>query len=181
VILTPNILVRIVVVIVLGVILQLSFFSQVALFHVSPDILPALVVCFGLLGGTMSGAVAGFSVGLLLDCLLVAPLGGDSLVLLAAGYAAGAYRERFPIPSRLVPPLICAGLTLFSELGFGAVQAMLGIDSSVSGLVVKDMLLKSVFAFFLGWPIYVGLRRLLRPALVEEPRSARRRPPVLGT
>jgi rod shape-determining protein MreD len=181
VILTPNILVRIVVVIILGVILQLSFFSQVALFHVSPDILPALVVCFGLLGGTMSGAVAGFSVGLLLDCLLVAPLGGDSLVLLAAGYAAGAYRERFPIPSRLVPPLICAGLTLFSELGFGAVQAMLGIDSSVSGLVVKDMLLKSVFAFFLGWPIYVGLRRLLRPALVEEPRSARRRPPVLGT
>jgi rod shape-determining protein MreD len=181
VILTGNVIARIVLVVVLGVILQLTFFSQVALFHVSPDILPALVVCFGLLGGTMSGAVAGFSVGLLLDCLLVAPLGGDSLVLLAAGYAAGAYRERFPIPSRLIPPLLCAALTLLSELGFGAVQAMLGIDSTVSGLVVKDMLVKSVFAFFLGWPMYVGLRRLLRPALVEEPRSRRRRPPVLGT
>ena len=71
-------------------ILQLSFFSQVALFHVSPDMLPALVVSLGLLGGTMSGAVAGFSVGLLLDCLLVAPLGGGSLVLLATGYLAGA-------------------------------------------------------------------------------------------
>jgi rod shape-determining protein MreD len=180
VILTPNILVRIVVVIILGVILQLSFFSQVALFHVSPDILPALVVCFGLLGGTMSGAVAGFSVGLLLDCLLVAPLGGDSLVLLAAGYAAGAYRERFPIPSRLVPPLICAGLTLFSELGFGAVQAMLGeLGSDVSPVVVKDVLLKTIFAFFLSWPMYAGLRRLLRPALVEEPHR-RRRPTMMG-
>ena len=34
----------------LGVLLQLSFFSQVALFHVSPDVLPALVVSLGLLG-----------------------------------------------------------------------------------------------------------------------------------
>ena len=168
-----------VLVVVLGVILQLTFFSQVTLFHVSPDILPAIVVCFGLLGGTMSGAVAGFSVGLLLDCLLVAPLGGDSLVLLAAGYAAGAYRERFELPSRFIPPLLCAGLTLLSELGFGAVQAMLGIDSAVSTMVVKDMLVKAIFAFFLGWPIYAGLRRLLRPALIEEPRARRRRPPVL--
>ena len=43
------------------------------------------------------------------------------------------------------------------------------------------MLLKSVFAFFLGWPIYLGVKRLLRPALVEEPTVRRsRRPTVLG-
>jgi len=179
VILTGKILARVVVVLILGVILQLSFFSQVALFHVSPDLLPALVVCFGLLGGTMSGAVTGFSVGLLLDCLLIAPLGGGSLVLLASGYLAGSYRERFGFPRRLAAPLLCAALTLFAELGFGAVQAMLGIDSTVSPLVIRDMLIKSVFAFFLGWPMYAGLRRLLRPALVEEPRP--HRPTVLGT
>ena len=178
-ILTGKILARVVVVLILGVILQLSFFSQVALFHVSPDLLPALVVCFGLLGGTMSGAVTGFSVGLLLDCLLIAPLGGGSLVLLASGYLAGSYRERFGFPRRLAAPLLCAALTLFAELGFGAVQAMLGIDSTVSPLVIRDMLIKSVFAFFLGWPMYAGLRRLLRPALVEEPRP--HRPTVLGT
>ena len=42
---------------------QLSFFSRVALFHVSPDLLPALVVSLGLLGGTMTGVVTGFSIG----------------------------------------------------------------------------------------------------------------------
>ena len=51
-ILTPKILARLVAIVVLGVLLQLSFFSQVALFHVSPDVLPALVVSLGLLGGT---------------------------------------------------------------------------------------------------------------------------------
>ena len=43
------------------------------------------------------------------------------------------------------------------------------------------MLLKSIYAFFLGWPIYLGMRRALRPALVDEPRVERRRQPtVLG-
>jgi rod shape-determining protein MreD len=181
-ILTPKILARLVAIVVLGVLLQLSFFSQVALFHVSPDLLPVLVISLGLLGGTMTGAVTGFAVGFLLACLLVEPLGGASLVLLATGYLAGLFRERFEIHSPLVPPLLCMGLTVFAELGFGAVELMIGIDTSVSGLVVRDLLLKGVYAFVLGWPIYLGLRRLLRPALVDEQAVRRsRRPTVLGT
>jgi rod shape-determining protein MreD len=177
VILTPNILARLVAIVIGGVILQLSFFSQVALFHVSPDVLPALVVVLGLFGGSLTGAVCGFSVGFLLDCLLIAPLGGGSLVLLATGYLAGLFRERFEIHSPLVPPLLCMGLTLFAELGFGAVELTLGVDAPISPLVVRDMLLKSIFAFFLGWAIYALLRRALRPALVEEPTVRRRRRP----
>ncbi len=162
--------------------LQLSFFSQVALFHTSPDVLPALVVSLGLLGGTMTGAVSGFSVGFLLDCLLVKPLGGDSLILLATGYMAGLFRERFEIHSPLVPPLLCMGLTVFAEVGFGAVELMLGTNVTVSTLVVRDVLIKGLYGFFLGWPIYLGLRRALRPALIEEQTLRRsRRPTVLGT
>jgi rod shape-determining protein MreD len=178
VILTPRIVARIVAIVVVGVLLQLGFFSQVALFHVSPDVLPSLVVVLGLLGGTLTGAVCGFSVGLLLDCLLIAPLGGGSLVLLGVGYLAGLFRERFEIHSPLVPPLLCMSLTLFAELGFGAVELMLGLnDATVSTLVIRDLLLKSIFAFFLGWAIYALLRRVLRPALVEEPAARRRRRP----
>lgn len=180
-ILTPNILARLAAIVVGGVILQLSFFSQVALFHVTPDVLPALVAVLGLLGGSLTGAVCGFSAGLLLDCLLIVPLGGGSLVLLAVGYLAGLFRERFEIHSALVPPLLCMALTFFAELGYGAVELMLGLDAPVSALVIRDILLKSIFAFFLGWAIYIGLRRVLRPALVEEPAVRRgRRPTVLG-
>ncbi len=180
-ILTPKILARLVAIVLVGVLAQLSFFSQVTLFHASPDVLPALVVSLGLLGGTMTGAVTGFSVGFLLDCLLIAPLGGGSLVLLSTGYLAGLFRERFEIRSPLVPPLLCMVLTLFAELGFGAVELMVGGSTDVSSLVIRDLLAKSVFAFFLGWPIYLGLRRILRPALVEEGAVRRpARPTVLG-
>ena len=180
-ILTPKIVVRITLIGLLGVLLQLSFFSQVELFHVSPDILPALVVCLALLGGSLTGAVAGFSIGLFVDCLLVEALGISSLVLLGVGYSAGLFRERFEIHNSLVPALLCMGLTLAAELGFAAIQLLLGIDAPVSLLIVRDLLLKSVYAFFLGWPIYLLVRRALRSALVEEPKVQRRRQPkVLG-
>lgn len=181
-IVTPKIFVRIALIAVVGVLLQLSFFSRVAIFHTSPDILPALVVVLGLLGGTMTGAVAGFSIGLLVDGLLVEELGGSSLVLLGVGYLAGLFRERFEMHSPLVPPLLCMGLTFVAELGFAAVQLMLGVDAPISPLIIRDLLLKSIFAFFLGWPIYLGVRRVLRPALVEDSRVRRgRQPTVLGT
>jgi rod shape-determining protein MreD len=181
VILTPKIVARLIVVGIFGVLLQLTFFSQVELFHVSPDILPALVVCLGLLGGTMTGAVSGFAIGFLLDCLLIQPLGGASLVLIAVGYAAGMFRERFEIHSRFVVPLLCALLTFAAELGYGAIEAMFGIETDVSVLVLRDILVQSAFAFFLGWAVYVGLRRLVRPALVDEATVRRtRRPTVLG-
>lgn len=180
-ILTPKIVARIAAIGLLGVLLQLSFFSRVELFHVSPDILPALVVCLALLGGSLTGAVAGFSIGLFLDCLLVEALGISSLVLLGTGYFAGLFRERFEIHSSLVPALLCMGMTLLAELGYAAIQLLLGIDAPVSPLIVRDLLLKSVYAFFIGWPLYLLIRRVLRPALVEEPKVRRRRQPrVLG-
>lgn len=180
-IVTPQILVRIIAVVLAAVLLQLSFFSRIELLHTSPDILPALVVTLGLLGGSMAGAATGFSVGLLVDCLLVAPLGATSLVLLSTGYMAGIFRERFDVTSSLIPPLLCMALTLFATTSFAAVQLMLGVDASVSALLVRDIALKSIFAFFLGAPLYLVVRRILRPALIEDRALRRRvRPRMLG-
>jgi rod shape-determining protein MreD len=178
-IVTPKILVRIVAIVLGGVLLQLSFFSRIEVLHTSPDILPALVVTLGLLGGSMAGAATGFSVGLLVDCLLVAPLGATSLVLLCTGYLAGIYRERFDVTSSLIPPLLCMGLTLFATTAFAAVQLMLGVDASVSALVLRDIVVKGIFAFFLGAPIYLAIRRALRPALIEERALRRRAQPTM--
>jgi rod shape-determining protein MreD len=181
VIVTPRILIRLVIIIVVAVLLQLSFFSQVELFRTSPDILPAVVVSLGLLGGSLAGAVTGFSVGLLVDCLLVETLGATSMVLLSVGYLAGLYRERFDVTNSLIPPLLCMALTLVAELSFAALQLMLGVDAPISPLVIRDIAIKSIDAFFLGIPIYIGIRRALRPALIED-RAVRRRaqPKMLG-
>jgi rod shape-determining protein MreD len=173
-IVTPKIASRIAAIVLLGVVLQLSFFSKLTVLGTTPDILPLLVVSLGLLGGSMTGAVCGFSVGLLVDCLLVEALGATSLVLLSAGYLAGLYRERFDVTSPLVPPMLCMGLTLFSELAFSAVQLMLGIDAQLSWLIARDILLESLFALLIAIPFYIAIRRVLAPALITD-RAVRRR------
>ncbi len=63
-IVTPKIFARLAAIAILAVLLQLSFFSRVELLHTSADVLPAVVVSLGLLGGSLTGAVAGFSIGL---------------------------------------------------------------------------------------------------------------------
>jgi hypothetical protein len=61
-------------------------------------------------------------------------------------------------------------------VAFAVVQLMLGVESPVSLLIVREILLQSLLSFLLAIPAYPAVRRLLRPALIEE--TPRRRPRV---
>ena len=81
-------------VVVLGaVIVQLAVLTQFRFFGVVPDIIPVLVVMFGLLAGSTMGAATGFAAGMLVDLLLIQTLGVSALLLTIGGYSAGRMRE----------------------------------------------------------------------------------------
>jgi rod shape-determining protein MreD len=173
-IVTRTIAIRIALLIVLGVVLQLSFFSRISVLGTSPNFLPVLVVCLGLLGGAVVGAVCGFAAGLLIDSALLQTLGVSSLVLLTAGYLAGRYREGFDISNPLIPPAVAGGLTLFAATGFAAVQLMLGVEAPISLLVMRDLVVQTILGVLLALPVYPLVRRILRAALVDDtPRRGR--------
>jgi rod shape-determining protein MreD len=173
-ILTWKIVIRIALLILLGAILQLAFFGQLTLLGAAPELLPVLIVSLGLLGGAVVGAVCGFIAGLLVDSLLLETLGVSSLVLLTVGYLAGRWREGFEITSSLVPPLLAAGLTLLAATEFAILQLLLGVEATVSLLVAREIVVKALLAFLLAFPVFPLVRRVLRPALVDEPARRRR-------
>jgi rod shape-determining protein MreD len=177
-IVTRAIVVRIALLLVGAVVLQLSFLSEISFFGGTPDLMPVVVVCLGLLGGAVIGAVCGFAAGLLLDSALLQTLGVFALTLLAVGYLAGRYREGFEITSPLVPPALAAGLTLFGSFAFALIQLMLGVEAPVSVLVVRDIILQAVLSFALAVPVFPFVRRVLRPALIDAApkRSGHQRP-----
>jgi rod shape-determining protein MreD len=173
-IVTPKISARIAILILVGVILQLTFFSRITVLGTSPDVLPALVVCLGLLGGGVVGAVCGFATGLLVDSALLQTLGVSSLVLLTAGYLAGRYREGFDVSSPLVAPLLAGGLTLLAASGFAAIQLMLGVEAPVEIGILREIVVQTLLGFLVAIPMYPMVRRIVRPALVEDtPRRGR--------
>jgi rod shape-determining protein MreD len=173
VIVTPKIVGRLALVIVIAVILQLAFFSKITILGTSPNILPVVAVCLGLLGGAVVGAVCGFAMGLLLDSALLQTLGVSSIVLLAAGYLAGRYREGFDISNPLVPLALAGGLTFMAVGGFALFQVMLGVDAPVSLMALRELFLQALYGVLLMIPVYPLLRRVLRVALVEEPPRGR--------
>ena len=159
---------RLALIMVVTIVLQISFFSYLTFFGTTPNVVPLMVVCLGLLGGGMIGAVCGFAAGLLLDSTLLQTLGVSSLVLLGAGYLAGRYREGAEVSNSLIPPLFAGVLTTAAAAGFAAIQLMLGVQTPVSLLVLREIFVQGLLAVVLTIPIYPLIRRALRPALVDD-------------
>jgi rod shape-determining protein MreD len=171
-IVTPRIAIRLALIVIVAVILQISFFSFLSILGAAPYIVPVVIVSIGLLGGGVVGAVCGFFAGLLMDSLLLQTLGVSSLVLLSIGYLAGRYREGFEIRSGVVPALLAGGFTLVAATGFAAIELMLGVDATVSLLVVREILVQALLATVLAFGIYPLVRRALGVALVDyQPKS----------
>ena len=173
-ILTPQIVIRLVLLVLVTALVQVTFFSKIELLGSNPDGAVLVVMSLGLLGGSVSGSVAGFSVGLLVDCLLMQTLGAFAASLMAVGYVAGRYRESVGSPTRATVALLGAGLTLLGVLAFAAIQIGTGIDADVSTLVIRDAVVKTLLGGALALPVFMAVRLVLRPALVEERPPGRR-------
>jgi rod shape-determining protein MreD len=178
VIITPRIFARLAAIVFLTVLLQLAFFSRVPMLGSVANVIPVVLVALGLLGGAVTGAVCGFVAGLLVDVMIGGTLGVTSLALMSAGYAAGRWREGYDIVSSLVPPLLTGALTGVAALAYGAMQLTLGIDAQISALVLREVIIQALLGALLAVPVYPLIRRILRPALVDDVRRARVRSSV---
>lgn len=172
-IITPRILLRIALIVFLGVLLQLAFFSQVPILGSVANVVPVVIVALGLLGGAVTGAVCGFAAGLLVDVMIGGTLGVTSLSLMIAGYLAGRWREGYDIVSSLVPPLLTAGLTGLAVAAYGAMELTLGIDAKVSAMVAREIIVQALLGGVLAIPFFPLIRRILRPALIDDARRGR--------
>jgi rod shape-determining protein MreD len=174
VILTPPITARVIALGALVAVAQVTCFAKMHILGTSPDGALLVVISLGLLGGSLTGAVAGFSVGLLIDCLLLETLGGFALAMLSVGYVAGRYRENVGRPTRGAAVLLGGALTLLGAVVIAAIQIGTGVEANVSFLVVRDAIIKSLIGAALAVPVLLLVRLVVRPALVDERRAARR-------
>jgi cell shape-determining protein MreD len=105
---------------------------------------------------------------------LLQTLGVSSLLLIGVGYIAGRYRELRDTSHALVPPIGGFLATLGFDAGFSLVQFLLGVDSSVSPLVIREILISAVINALIAVPVFAGVRALLRPDLIDDLRPRRR-------
>ena len=171
---SPATFLRLAVLVVFGVVLQVSGFATLHVFGASPQLVPLIVGAVGLLGGSVYAAVVGFSCGLLIDLALGQPLGASSLVLTAVGYAVGRYQEVRDPAHGLLPIPIGAAATAGYVFGFAALSFMLEVRGPVSASVIREMIITILLNALLALLVFPLIRRFLRPTLTVDQRPPRR-------
>jgi len=177
---SPKLLLRTVLLGVVVVLLQVAAVSQVRLLGTNADLTPLVVAAFGLLCGSLAGAIFGFFVGLFVDTTLVQTMGLSSLVLIVVGYWAGRLRELRDPQAAIVPMIVGAAATAVSTIGFGVMNFLLGNDAPVSFLLLRQILATILLNALIALPVFGLVRRWLSPVLPEDPRRRRRRAYTTG-
>jgi rod shape-determining protein MreD len=171
---------RVVLLALATVVIQQAAISQISVFGVSADLTPLVVMSIGLLTGSMYGALAGFGIGLFVDMVLVQTLGVTSLLYIAIGYWSGRLRELRDPAHGLVPLALGAAATAFAGVGMTLIQFLLGVDAPVSLLLVQQIFITTLVNTLLALPVYALVRRIIEPALPQDPRRRRRRAYTTG-
>jgi rod shape-determining protein MreD len=162
------------------VVIQEAAVSKISIFGISADLTPLMVMSVGLLAGSLTGAVMGFATGLLVDTVLVQTLGISSLLYIAIGYWAGRLRELRDPAHGLVPLAAGAAATAVAGIGMTLIQFLLGVDAPVSLLLFQQIFITILVNTLISLPVYALVRRIIHPALPDDPRRRRRRAYTTG-
>jgi rod shape-determining protein MreD len=126
-------------------------------------VLLVTLVSVSLLRGAVTGAVAGFAAGLIVDVSTLGTLGLTSLLLTLVGYWAGRYGETTGRDRSYAPLLATLVATGFVGLGGYGVHLMLG--ESVSARVVLAALPAAlIWNAALAYPVFALMRRVVGSA-----------------
>jgi rod shape-determining protein MreD len=177
---SPRLVLRLALLALGTVVIQEAAISQVSIFGISADLTPLMVMSVGLLAGSLTGAVMGFATGLLVDTVLVQTLGITSLLYIAIGYWAGRLRELRDPAHGLVPLAAGAAATAVAGIGMTLIQFLLGVDAPVSFLLLQQLLVTILVNTLISLPVYAAVRRIVQPALPDDPRRRRRRAYTTG-
>jgi rod shape-determining protein MreD len=175
VILTPATVGRLAALAILTVVVQVSGVQGIGVLGGNADLIPLLVAPVALWGGSIAGAVTGFSCGLLLDLLLGQDMGSSSLVLTTVGYWVGRYGELREPAHGLLPLPVAAAATAGYLLGTTIVSLMLSFDATLSILAFRDMFFTTFLNTLIALPAFAFVRRIIRPVLTRDPMDRRRK------
>jgi len=141
-------------VLVVGVLLETTAISRMAIFGVSPNLMLCIIVAYSILRGDEEGAVAGFAGGLLMDVAMGQTMGLFAMLGLLMGYFAGKpfrdfYRESYLLPMLITGIMAVAyglALYLFNAITIAPVGFVYYTGSIVLPIAVYTMIV-SIFVY----------------------------------
>ncbi|NLD76210.1 MAG: rod shape-determining protein MreD [Acidimicrobiales bacterium] len=117
---------RLAVVVLVGLVLQVSLFSRFSYDGARPDVMILLALAGGFVLGSDRGAVVGFASGLAFDILLTTPLGLSALVYTLVAYSVGAIGDSVLRSTFWIVPLVAAAGSAVGMILYAVVAEVFG-------------------------------------------------------
>jgi len=152
----------------LAFLLQVTIGPSIAIMSVRPNFLLVVTIVMALVNGPVEGAVVGFCAGLLFDLLGTGPFGPAALVMCIVGYLAGVLYERLFAQGWLLPVLVLAATSFFSELFYLIVLLVLGQQISFFSALFTRVVPTMLYTTLVAVIVFPALSRLLREKPVME-------------
>lgn len=140
-------------------ILQVSVFSSFMV-GAGPDVLLVVLVAIALLRGSMTGAVAGFCAGLIVDVATLGTLGVTSLVLTLVCFWVGRYGETTGQGRAHALIAATVAATIFAGLGGYALHLML-FEPVAPRVVLVAVSSAVLWNAVLAYPVFALVRRIV--------------------
>ncbi len=140
-----------------------------AVAHVQPNLVLAIVVCWALYNGATSGAIVGFLAGFSLDLLSGAPFGMHTFIMTMVAVAAGAGSALIPAEHILLLPGVILVCTLLEQAGQVWLLRAAGWPLYWGQVLLSVVVPATLLNLLLALPVYPLVGMLHRKFAPEQP------------
>lgn len=148
--------------VLVAVVLQVFLAPNIAIGGVVPNFLLIVGITLALVQGPVTGAVVGFSAGLIYDLLNTGPVGLMALVLAVTCWIAGLLFQQMFAEGWLLPLTVLGLSSLAAGLAYGLILMLLGEGGPFLTSFLTITLPGAVYNTALALLVYPWLARFLR-------------------
>jgi rod shape-determining protein MreD len=153
--------IRVLLLVVVIVILQVTVFPHLRLFGVVPDLGLLVAIAVGYQEGPEAGALVGFVAGLGYDLFLETPLGLSALAYALVGYGVGVIESSLLRSPRWLPSLLGFLGGLLGGLLIITIGVLVGLDGVKGAHGVETVLLAALYDALLAPFVFFLVRKVL--------------------
>ncbi len=148
-------------------------FAKFNILGVVPDCVLAVVVCVGILMGTMDAGLAGCIAGLIIDVLFGKAVGVNALAYMISGMVGGIFYKKYFADNIFIPIATVAVCAFLKENFMAVVTGFIGGSFSYFEMLATYIIPSAVFTAVLCMPVHIYLKpRLLQSSKKRYDRSA---------
>ena len=153
--------VRVLLLVVVIVIVQVTVFPHLRLFGVVPDLGLLVAIAVGYQEGPEAGALVGFVAGLGYDLFLETPLGLSALAYALVGYGVGIIESSLLRAPRWLPSLLGFVGGLVGGLLIITIGVLVGLDGVKGAHGLETVLLAALYDALLAPFVFFLVRKVL--------------------